>query len=323
MRTSMTRSLSLLVLFMFCGAILTGTVLAADWTPSGPIKLWIGFRAGGGVNTQARLIAEELEARHGWKIIPENLAGSGGMKLGKALPKEPNDGLSIGFLVSETLGYNMMAAKNPGFSVDDFTYLTATTGSQMSLYAKSSKGWTSLDDMLAAAKAGETITIGAMSQKLADAAYLLGKANGVEFNIVGNLKGGKGVMNAIVADDVDAGFGAGIQVKGVAAGDFVHLANAERSPLITAPDVKSMKDYGVDYDLGAKFIIVGPAGMPQEAADAITVAVVDIINDPETKVNQMITKAFSGPQPIQGDDLRKLIESGADEAERMIVESSE
>ena len=126
---------------------------AADWTPSGPIKLWIGFRAGGGVDTQARLIAEELEARHGWKIIPENLPGAGGMKLGKALPKEPNDGLSIGFLVTETLGYNMMAAKDPGFSLDDFTYLTATTGSQMSLYTKSTKGWKSLDDMLAAAKA--------------------------------------------------------------------------------------------------------------------------------------------------------------------------
>lgn len=303
-------------------ALFAAVAVAADWSPSGPIKLWIGFRAGGGVDTQARLIAEELEARHGWKIIPENLAGAGGMKLGKALPKEPNDGLSIGFLVSETLGYNMMAAKDPGFDLDDFTYLTATTGSQMSLYAKTSKGWKSLDDMLAAAKS-EKITIGAMSQKLADAAYLLGKNNGVEFNIVGNLRGGKGVMNAIVADDVDAGFGAGIQNKGVAAGDFVHLANGETSPLITAPEIKSIADYGVDFDLGAKFMLVGPAGMPKDAADTITAAIVEIIEDPSTKVNQMITKAFAGPQPIQGDELRRLIESGADEAKRLLDASAE
>lgn len=302
---------------------ITSTVtLAADWTPSGPIKLLIGFRAGGGVDTQARLIAEELEARHGWKVIPENLPGAGGLKLGKALPKEPNDGLTIGFLVSESLGYNMMAAKDPGFTLDDFTYLTAITGSQMSIYAKSGKGWNDFDDMVAAAKAGEKITIGAMSQKLADAAYLLGKENGVEFTIVGNLKGGKGVMNALVADDIDAGFGAGIQNKGVAAGDFAHLVNGEAQPLLTAPDVKSMSDYGVPYDMGAKFMVIGPAGMPQEAADTISNAIVEIIQDPATKVNKMITKAFSGPEPIQGNDLRQLIESGAAEAKALLEASS-
>ena len=296
--------------------------LAADWAPSGPIKMLIGFRAGGGVDTQARLIAEELEARHGWKIIPANLPGAGGLKLGKALPKEPNDGLTVGFLVSETLGYNMMAAKDPGFTLDDFTYLTAVTGSQMSMYAKSSKDWKDFEDMIAAAKAGEKITVGAMSQKLADAAYLLGKENGVEFTIVGNLKGGKGVMNAMVADDIDAGFGAGIQNKGVAAGDFVHLVNGEAQPLLTAADVKSMSDYGVPYDMGAKFMLIGPAGMPTEAADAISNAIAEIIQDPATKVNKMITKAFSGPEPIQGDDLRQLIEDGASQARALLDASS-
>ena len=38
----------------------TGAMLAADWTPPGPIKLMIAFRAGGGADTQARLIAEAL-----------------------------------------------------------------------------------------------------------------------------------------------------------------------------------------------------------------------------------------------------------------------
>ena len=33
--------------------------------------MMIAFKAGGGADTQARMIAEELEARHGWKIISE------------------------------------------------------------------------------------------------------------------------------------------------------------------------------------------------------------------------------------------------------------
>ncbi len=42
------------------------SAFAAGWTPPGPIKLLIAFRAGGGADTQARLIAEELEAKLGW-----------------------------------------------------------------------------------------------------------------------------------------------------------------------------------------------------------------------------------------------------------------
>ena len=49
---------------------------AADWTPPGPIKLMIAFAAGGGADTQARLIAEEMEARTGWQFIPEQVCPS-------------------------------------------------------------------------------------------------------------------------------------------------------------------------------------------------------------------------------------------------------
>jgi len=36
----------------------TVSATAQDWTPPGPIKLMIAFAAGGGADTQARLIAE-------------------------------------------------------------------------------------------------------------------------------------------------------------------------------------------------------------------------------------------------------------------------
>ena len=41
----------------------------AEWKPAGPITLSIGFKAGGGTDTQARLIGEELAAKKGWKFI--------------------------------------------------------------------------------------------------------------------------------------------------------------------------------------------------------------------------------------------------------------
>ena len=46
-------------------ALSSSLALAADWQLPGPIKLMIGFAAGGGADTQARLIAEEIEASTG------------------------------------------------------------------------------------------------------------------------------------------------------------------------------------------------------------------------------------------------------------------
>lgn len=117
--------------------------------------MMIGFAAGGGADTQARLIAEEIEARKGWKTLA---------------------------------------------------------------------------DVTAAIKKAEKVSFGAMSQKLADGAYLVGKAHGVQYNIV-ELKGGKAVLDAITAGDIDIGWVAGPQGRGVAAGDLVNLASGEAKRL--------------------------------------------------------------------------------------------
>ena len=42
----------------------------AEWKPSGPITMLIGFAAGGGADTQARMIAEELESAMAGKSSP-------------------------------------------------------------------------------------------------------------------------------------------------------------------------------------------------------------------------------------------------------------
>ena len=48
------------------------TSAMAEWTPPGPIKLMIAFAAGGGADTQARMIAEELETKLNEAIANED-----------------------------------------------------------------------------------------------------------------------------------------------------------------------------------------------------------------------------------------------------------
>ena len=309
------------ILLAVCVTLITfvGTSVAlAEWSPNGPITMMIAFRAGGGADTQSRLIAEELENRRGWKIIPQQVTGKGGVNLLRKIKDQPNDGSVIGIVVTESLGYNLLAAKNAGMTHKDFTNLTTTAGFQMGLVAKTSMGWDTMHDAIAAAKSGERLRLGAMSPRLADLAFVLGEANGIEFDIV-MAKGGKGVMNAINAGDVDLGFVAGIQNKGVKAGELVNLASALSTPLTLTPDAPLLSDLGLtQFNSDGYFLFVGPKDMPADARDAIANAIADIVSDSGTKANQMISQAFGGPVVIKGDELDTLITKGVESSEALM-----
>lgn len=304
--------------------IVAATALGAaaeDWKPAGPVKLMIAFAAGGGADTQARLIAEELEATLGWSFIPEQVTGKGGLNLAAAMKSEANDGTVIGMAVTETLGYNM-AASNSGMTPADFTPITTTAGFQMGVVARSDKGWNTMADVVAAAKSGQNIRFGVMSPRLADLAYLLGKAQGVDFNII-SVKGGKAVMNGVNAGDMDIGFMAGIQAKGVAAGDLVNLASALKAPLVQTPDAPTFADLGVEFSADGYFMFMGPAGMPDDARAALANAIKGVVENPETKAGGLIKKAFGGASVIMGGDLDAMVASDYASAGDLLKAASE
>ena len=282
---------------------------AADWKPSGPVNLMIAFTAGGGADTQARLIAAELEKRKGWKIVPQNVTGKGGAVMAAKLKSQPNDGLTIGIAVTETFGYNMLAAKKRSYGVDDFTFVTTTAGSQMGLVAKADRGWKTIGDTITEAKSGKAIKVGAMSQKLADIAYTIEQKFGVRFNVV-MFKGGRAVVNAVTAGDVDMGWGAGIQAKAVKAGDLVNLLSGERKRLSLSPDAPTLGELGIPFDAGASFLIVAPKGIPDDARKGIANGIAEVLNDKSTKAAQFVQRAFGGPKLISGDALNEMIADG-------------
>lgn len=297
--------------------VTVSSAAVAEWKPNGPIKLMIAFAAGGGADTIARAVGDELQKRHGWEIQPQQVTGGGGLKLAAAMKDEPNDGTTIGMAVTETYGYNMVANPGAGVSLDDVTPLTTVAGFQMGVVAKSSKGWKTIDDVLAAAKAGEQLRFGTMSPKLSDLAFLLGDANNVEFNIV-EVKGGKAVMNGVNAGDMDLGFMAGIQAKGVASGDLVNLASALTTPLAQTPDAPLIGDRGVPFGADGYFLFAAPAGLDAEARKAITDAIIEIVSDESTKAGGIIKKAFGGTAIIAGADAEALLEADAKAAVDLI-----
>ena len=280
---------------------------AAEWKPSGPITVLIGFSAGGGTDTQARLIAAELEKRKGWKIIPQNMPGKAGGIMARKLKNMPADGLSIGMAVTESFGYAMLASKKAGYKASDYTYIATTTGSQMGIVASTSKGWKTFKDMIAEAKKGKVFKFAGMSPKHADINYLIEQKYGVKFNTV-ILRGGKKVMNAITAGDVDLGYGAGIQAKAVRAGQMVNLASGLGERLKVSPNAPTLMEMGIPHDIGAKFIFVGPAGMPANIRKSLADAIGGVINDKNTKASKFVTSRYGGPDVLTGKKLDEFIQ---------------
>ena len=293
-------------------AVATATAAFADghaWSPEGPIRLLIAFAAGGGTDTMGRGIAAEMGERYGWEVIPENVTGAGGLNTAKVIAEAAADELVIGMIVTETMGYNNVSAGSP-ISADDVTALTTAAPFQMGIIAKSDRGWTDFSDVIAAAQAGEQISFGTMSQRLSDLAFLLGEANGVEFNIVQG-RGGRASLNGVNAGDLDVGFAAGVQAKGVMAGELVNLASMIGEPLKMSPDAPLVSDYGLEFDAAGLFAFVGPSGMPADAADAFTNAVIEIITDESTGANAFINRAFGGTAIITGAELDAMFRADA------------
>jgi tripartite-type tricarboxylate transporter receptor subunit TctC len=288
------------------------------WAPEGPIKMVIAFNAGGGADTHARLVAEDLQETLGWQVIPEQITGKGGLNALVALRDMPADGTAIALVVAETLGYNARAAESAGIKPADFTPLTTTAGFQMGIVAKADRGWTDLGDVLEAAKAGEDIRFGVMSPKLADLAYVIGAANGVDFNII-EVQGGSATLDGVIAGDMDISFVAGAQGKAVASGQLVNLASALSEPLKQTPAAPLISEYNVAFDADGYFLFVAPAGLPDDARMALSTAIAEATAN--GKASGMIARAFGGNINIMGAELEALLEREYEAAGKLMEAS--
>jgi tripartite-type tricarboxylate transporter receptor subunit TctC len=64
---------------------------AQDW-PNRPIRIVVGFGAGGGTDIAARIVAEPLQKALGQPVVVENRVGAGGTTAAEQIAKGPKDG---------------------------------------------------------------------------------------------------------------------------------------------------------------------------------------------------------------------------------------
>jgi tripartite-type tricarboxylate transporter receptor subunit TctC len=69
-------------------------LLAQDW-PKQPIRIVVGFGAGGGTDIAARIVAQPLSELLGQPVVVENRVGGGGTTAAEAVARGPKDGYTV------------------------------------------------------------------------------------------------------------------------------------------------------------------------------------------------------------------------------------
>src|SRR6187402_3376300 len=77
-----------------CVGLQSAPAEAQDTWPSRPIRIMVGFGAGGGTDVATRVVADPLSEVLGQGIVVENKPGAGGTIAGDIVAKGPKDGYS-------------------------------------------------------------------------------------------------------------------------------------------------------------------------------------------------------------------------------------
>ncbi len=250
-----------------------------------------------------------MSEQTGWNVVAENKPGGGGIAMFTQVAVAKPDGLTIGMGVSMPVLVNLVLRKDElPFDLDSFTYLATVARAQLALVAKGDAPFDDLAGLVDYSKKndGALIAFDAKPQELL--MQYVGKQAGTQFRMVAT-KGSAESIQELLGGHVAAGFAAGAHIPYLKNGDLKMIASGNASRHSYAPDTKTVQEQGFDIYVDPYFYIAAPAGLPDDAKQALSAALHAAINSDATKtaiVNAMQTE----PSDLGPDGTRKMMDDG-------------
>ncbi len=238
----------------------------ASW-PDRPIKLMVGFPAGGASDLMARLVAERLGAALGQPVVVDNRPGAAGTLAASLVAKTPGDGYTL-VLASPsaiTLAPTTMAGKISYDPAKDLVPVTQVNRYPLILLATPAMGVKTFAEFLAKARANPgKINFGSFGPNTSgglatEMLKLMAKVDvlHVPFN------GGAPLNQALLGGTVDIAFD--VMVTGltnVKAGKLVPLAVSSAKRTSLAPDLPTVAEFLPGFEADSWTGLMAPAGTP-------------------------------------------------------------
>jgi tripartite-type tricarboxylate transporter receptor subunit TctC len=297
-----------------------GGAHAEEPYPARPIRLVVGFGAGGPTDIPARFVADKLGDALGQRVVVENKPAAAGMIAARDALSQPRDGYNL-LLCTHFEAINTAVYKNVQFKLSDLAPISLIAKYYYGLALANSIPAADLGSFIQYAKAhpGEVTyaTIGAGSaQEIL--ARQLEKLTGISMNRI-PFRGGPQVVQELVAGRVHFYVSPTLaivpqyeekQLKILAVSAPERLKNLSTIPTLT--------ERGVNFVRFGWLGICAGAGTPQPILDLLNRQLVAIVATPDYRA--MVEKAGSIAVSSSPDELRQVITQTLDDVAGSIRE---
>jgi tripartite-type tricarboxylate transporter receptor subunit TctC len=289
--TTLPRLSGILLGLLFGLALATALPAAEDEAahyPERPIKIFVGFSAGGGTDVAARILAQKLTDALGQSVVVENRPGASGMIAAETVAKSTADGYTLMMGTQTTLA--VAPALYRKFSIDaarDFAGVAKAGVSPLVLVVHPSVPARSVTDLIALAKARPgTINFG--SGGLGTTPHMAGEL----FSIQAGIKmvhvayrGEAPAINDLLGGQLHLIFANLSAVIGnVKAGSLRALAVTTAQRAATAPELPTVAEAVLPgFEAATWFALVAPAGTPRGIVRRLNMEVTRLVAQPDTR----------------------------------------
>lgn len=256
--------------------------------PSRPIKIVVGFPAGGGVDTSARVIGQEMSKGLGQSVVIENKPGAAGTLGAAEVARSAPDGYTLMVTPGGHAIFGAMWKSLPFDTVKSFDWISNIVTVPFFVVVPAGSEFKSLADVIAKAKAAPgTVTFGSAGPGSTHhlGIELLAGRTGVKFNHI-PYRGDAPVITALLANQVQFALATPTQtLANVQGGKLRALAVAGNTRYSGLPDVPTVEQaLGIqNYDVRTWFAIAAPAGMPKPVLDRLNAEVRKAVAVPEVR----------------------------------------
>lgn len=274
-------------------ALLAGAPLAlaspmAHAADKPPLRILVGFPAGGGTDAIARTLADRLGAELGQTVIVDNKPGAGGQLAAQALKAAAPDGNTLFLSHDHTVSILPLVVKNPGYEPQrDFVPAAGFASFVNALAVSPGNPARSVDDFIAGVRAqGNKGAVGVPAP--ASVPEFLVKVLGERFKVdllAVPYRGSAPLIADMLGNQIPAGTGS--------VPDFIDQHRAGRLRVIAVlgsarqaalPEVPTLAELGIKgFEALPYYGFFAPAGTPKASLEAFGGALNRVLAQPAVR----------------------------------------
>jgi tripartite-type tricarboxylate transporter receptor subunit TctC len=244
--------------------------------PSRPIKLVVPFPAGGGIDTTARVVAQALGGVLGQQILVQNQGGAGGAIATDAVVKAEPDGYTLLYHSTTGIVHAAVTEKLPYEWMRDLASVAIVTRFAPVMIVSPNLPVKDLREFIALLKANPgrySFASSGTGTAVHLAVELFKQKAGVDIVHVPYRGTGAAMPDLLTGRIAMMIDGVPVQTENIRVGTVRALAvtTSMRSPSI--PDIPTMKEAGLDYEVPFWTAIYAPIRTPQPIVEKLTAAI--------------------------------------------------